>query len=192
MEEKLIAFLRDAEKLKSTLRHSWMSDGRKESSAEHTWRIALFFMLMNQSFPLEADPLRTLQMIIIHDLPEMMFGDIPAWMKDVDPKKHADHKVREMRAATELFAKLPSPSKELFTGLFREFEEGKTNEARLARALDRAESQLQHLDSGPAYWSKEERGEHMYHYPDSAIKNLDNPHMSKIWSLILVEIKKIT
>ncbi len=34
--EKILEFLHIAEKLKRELRHSWLSDGRRESVAEHT------------------------------------------------------------------------------------------------------------------------------------------------------------
>lgn len=35
-----------AEKLKYELRHSWLSNGRRESVAEHTWRLSLMAMLI--------------------------------------------------------------------------------------------------------------------------------------------------
>ncbi len=34
------------EKLKYELRHSWLSNGRQESVAEHTWRLSLMAMLI--------------------------------------------------------------------------------------------------------------------------------------------------
>jgi 5'-deoxynucleotidase YfbR-like HD superfamily hydrolase len=34
--EKVLGFLPLAERLKRELRHSWLSDGRRESVAEHT------------------------------------------------------------------------------------------------------------------------------------------------------------
>ena len=36
---RMIKFLNVAEKLKCELRHSWLSSGRQESVAEHTWRM---------------------------------------------------------------------------------------------------------------------------------------------------------
>lgn len=35
-----------AEKLKFELRHSWMSNGRQESVAEHTWGMSLMAILI--------------------------------------------------------------------------------------------------------------------------------------------------
>ena len=39
------------EKLKCTLRHSWTSTGRRESVAEHTWRLALMAYFIKDEFP---------------------------------------------------------------------------------------------------------------------------------------------
>jgi putative hydrolase of HD superfamily len=38
---KILEFLHVAENLKKLIRHSWLSDGRRESVAEHTWRMSL-------------------------------------------------------------------------------------------------------------------------------------------------------
>ena len=46
--EKTLAFLPLAERLKRELRHSWLSDGRRESVAEHTWFIALMALLTHR------------------------------------------------------------------------------------------------------------------------------------------------
>ena len=40
-----------AESLKKELRHSWLSDGRQESVAEHSWRLSLMAMGMGHMFP---------------------------------------------------------------------------------------------------------------------------------------------
>ena len=40
-----IDFLNKNEKLKCNTRHSWTSNGRQESVAEHSWRLAVMAML---------------------------------------------------------------------------------------------------------------------------------------------------
>lgn len=192
MEKEIVSFLSLIEKLKSTLRHSYTRSGRTESSAEHTWRIAVFFLLFYETYRPAVDPFKTLKMILIHDLPEMVHGDIPAWMKDIDRKKHEDHKVREAEAARQLFARFPGPTGEDLYRLFEEYEAKKTPEARYAQAFDKIESQLQHLDAGPTTWSDEEKGPHMLHYPDRAVTAADDPHLKKIWDLIAADIAALT
>ena len=77
---KLLDILSVAEKLKCNTRHSYTSSGRKESVAEHSWRLALMALLLRDEFP-EADMDRVLRMCIIHDLGEAFTGDIPAFEK---------------------------------------------------------------------------------------------------------------
>src|SRR5437588_772047 len=42
---RILEFLGLSERLKRELRHSWLSDGRRESVAEHTWQMALVALL---------------------------------------------------------------------------------------------------------------------------------------------------
>lgn len=50
--EMMISFLNKIEKLKCITRHSWTSEGRKESVAEHSWRLAIMiYLLRDESFP---------------------------------------------------------------------------------------------------------------------------------------------
>ena len=49
-------FIKEAEGLKSTLRTAWTAEGRQESTAEHSWRLALFAGVMCREFP-ELDSL---------------------------------------------------------------------------------------------------------------------------------------
>ena len=191
-EIKIIKFLQTIEKLKSTLRHNWTKSGKQESSAEHSWRIAVFFMLVQESYGYDIDVIKTFKMILIHDIPELMHGDIPGFEKDIHVKKFTNHKERELEDAKTIFSQLDDPLGTDLFNLFVEFETGTSKEARLAQALDKVESQLQHLDSGPNYWSEEERGEHMLHYPDNALNKLNDPDISKIWEIIKNEIVEIS
>ena len=47
----LLDFLALAEKMKCHTRHSWTSSGRKESVAEHTYRMMVFAWLVKDEFP---------------------------------------------------------------------------------------------------------------------------------------------
>lgn len=189
---KLLTFLHEAEKLKSTMRHNWMTSGRQEDSSQHSWRAALFFIIAHEIYKFDVDAYKTVVMLIAHDLPELKYGDIAAFIKDTDSKSHAEHKKREAEAARELYALLPEPLGSKLAELQEEFEKGETKEAKLAQALEKIESQLQHQESGPKYWSEEEKGEHMLNYPNIAISALDNPDVKNIWEIIREEIYKLT
>ena len=52
--ERLLDTLHTAERLKDVTRHSYTSGGRRESVAEHSWRLALMAFFLRDAFP-EAD-----------------------------------------------------------------------------------------------------------------------------------------
>lgn len=189
--QQILNFLATAEKLKSILRHNWTTTGRQESSAEHSWQMALFFILLNDLSELKVDPIKTLKMIIIHDLVEINYGDVPGFWKDTKPDEHNQLKQLEAHGAKKLFDQLPSPLNHEYYQLWEEFEEGKSSEAKLAQALDKIETILQHINSGPQYWSRDERGKHMLNYADPAVERLADPDVTKLWQLIQEKVKKI-
>ena len=75
--ESILKLMNVAEKLKSVLRHSWLSSGRRESVAEHTWQMALLALLVAKHLEKPVNLEHTLKMILIHDLVEAEAGDIP-------------------------------------------------------------------------------------------------------------------
>ena len=73
--KELIEFLGVVEKLKCNTRHSWTSSGRRESVAEHSWRLSLLAMLCADEYP-DLDMNKVVRMCIIHDLGEAITGDV--------------------------------------------------------------------------------------------------------------------
>jgi putative hydrolases of HD superfamily len=133
--------LRLSERLKIELRHSWLSDGRRESVAEHCWQMAFMAMLVHPYLEQKPNIERALKMILIHDLVEALVGDIPFF--ESGPRKE-QKAAREQEAIMELRSRLPAPVGEEVFLLWQEFEERRTPEARLVKALDALEVQLQH------------------------------------------------
>ena len=73
---ELAQFLLLAERLKCELRHSWLSSSRQESVAEHTWMMALMAMVVAPVLQQPVDLLKVLKMIVLHDIAEVIIGDI--------------------------------------------------------------------------------------------------------------------
>lgn len=71
--EKLIEVLSVAERLKDAVRHCYTSGGRRESVAEHSWRITLMAYFVSDEFP-DADLLKIMKMCLIHDLGKLLPG----------------------------------------------------------------------------------------------------------------------
>ena len=141
----LIDLLRVMERLKDAPRHCWTTGGRRESVAEHSWRVALMAMLVADEFP-EADIGRVIRMCLVHDIGEAITGDIPTFVKtDAD-------RAMEGREVEALIGGLPEPWPGTLGALFAEMEAQQTLEAKLCKALDRMEAIQSHNESDPATW----------------------------------------
>ena len=68
--EKIFDFLKAIEKLKSTLRYSKTSSGRQESSAEHSWRLALLVPIIAKEYNLDINAEQCIKLALVHDLPK--------------------------------------------------------------------------------------------------------------------------
>ena len=141
----LIGFLRVMARLKDAPRHCWTPGGRRESVAEHSWRVALMAMLMADEFP-EMDIDRVIRMCLVHDIGEAITGDIPTFVKtDAD-------RVVEGHEVDALIGSLPEPWPEWLGALFDEMEALETPEAKLYKALDRMEAIQSHNESAVETW----------------------------------------
>lgn len=140
----ILDFLRRAERLKSVTRTAFTSEGRRESVAAHTWRLCLMALVFGESFP-EVDFARLVKMCIVHDLGEALGGDVPApeqvaaAANGERPKAEA-----ERRDLLELLEPLPETLRAEILDLWDDYEAAATPEARLAKALDKLETILQH------------------------------------------------
>src|SRR5688572_21599514 len=141
----LLDFLRAAESLKTVTRSAYTSQGHPESVAEHTWRLSLMALLLAPEFP-EVDFARLIKICLVHDLGEAIGGDIPApeQARRAAAGAAAGKAADERRDLVTLLQPLPASLREEITGLWDEYEAAQSPEARLAKALDKLETILQH------------------------------------------------
>lgn len=137
--ERYLAFIREAERLKDTLRSAHTSAGRHESTAEHSWRLALLALALLGERP-DLDARRVVEMCLVHDLGEAYDGDISAVDQHADDGKAAS----ERSAVERLTALLPDQAGARIKALWEEYEACRTPEARWVKALDKAETIIQH------------------------------------------------
>lgn len=135
----IITFVKELERLKDATRTAWTKEGRQESVAEHSWRLALFAMALEDYFP-ELNSGRLLRMCLIHDLGEAYEGDVSATIE----VNQEDKLIREEKALQKLLESLSEDLKTSLLALWREYNEGETKEARLAKAIDKIETIIQH------------------------------------------------
>ena len=151
--ERQIAFCREIDKEKQVGRQTYLADGsRKENDAEHAWHMAVMTLLLSEYANDEIDVLRTVSMLLVHDLVEIDAGDTFAY--DEEAKK--SQRERELKGAERLFGMLPEDQRDRIRALWDEFEAGQTAEARFARTMDNFQPMLLNAASDGTAWS--ERG----------------------------------
>ena len=143
----VLEILHVAERLKCNTRHCDTSTGRRESVAEHSWRLCLFAMLLEQEPEFRSlDTDRVLRMCLIHDLGEAFTGDIPAFSKS------AQDEGREQALYEDWIAQFPPANRAQFQALLAEMTALATPEARLYKALDKLEAVIQHNEASLDSW----------------------------------------
>ncbi|MBP5231281.1 MAG: HD domain-containing protein [Clostridia bacterium] len=146
---EFLNILHVAEKLKDTPRHCTTSEGRTESVAEHSWRVALMALLLRSEFP-DADMDKVVSMCLIHDLGECFTGDIPTFLKTDSDRSEEDSLLRRWVRS------LPADVSSYLTELYDEMDGMATEEARIYKALDKMEALIQHNESPLSTWSENE------------------------------------
>ncbi len=141
-----IAFLKQADKLKTVDRANTLLDqSRPENSAEHSWHLALWALVMGPLARPDVSIDRVIRMLLLHDLVEIIVGDHPIHLEtDWQSVAKAEH-----AAALDLFGLLPPDQTQSFLDLWTEFEADQTPDAKFAKMLDRCQPLFQVLYASP-------------------------------------------
>ena len=149
--EKQMAFIEECDKIKNISRQTYLADGsRKENDAEHSWHLALMAMLLSEYANEKIDVLKTMSMVLVHDIVEIDAGDTYAY--DLEGQK--TKKDRETAAAERIFNILPEDQAVKLRALWDEFEEKKTPESKFANALDRLQPTMLNNASKGKGWTE--------------------------------------
>ncbi len=149
-----MAFLQEADRLKSVLRATTLCDGsRCENSGEHSWHLALYAMVLaDQAGPgVHID--RVIRMLLLHDLVEIDTGDVPIHSAGGQAHGSAAVLAAERAAADRLFGLLPADLRDDLRALWEEFEASETPDALFAKSLDRVQPVMQNLACGGGTWA---------------------------------------
>ncbi|WP_444451492.1 HD domain-containing protein [Rhodobacter capsulatus] len=151
--DQLFAFLLEAEKLKSVTRATPVHDGaRRENSAEHSWTLALYALVLAEEAAPGVDPLRAVKMLLIHDLVEIDVGDVPIHSQGGTAHDSVAIQNAEAQAAKRIFGLLPKDLGDDLLALWEEFEAAETPTAIYAKSLDRVQPVLLNQLSGGGSW----------------------------------------
>ena len=147
--EQQIAFLNEADKLKSVTRGTLLCDAsRAENSAEHSWHLTLYALVLADQAGPDVDITRVIKMLILHDLVEIDAGDNPIF----GSYDTADMEAQEQLAADRIFGILPKDLRDDLRATWEEFEANETPTARFAKSLDRFQPPMQNLAAGGGSW----------------------------------------
>jgi putative hydrolases of HD superfamily len=131
--EKQIKFIKEIDKEKMIKRQTLLTNGmQKEDDAQHAWHMAIMTLLLSEYANEKIDILKTISMLLIHDIVEIDAGDTYAY----DQEEIKTQRERETKAADRIFGLLPEDQKEKFRMLWEEFENNETPEAHFAHTMD--------------------------------------------------------
>lgn len=145
--ERQLAFLLEVDALKQVERQTSIRGGsRRENTAEHSWHLALFALVLAEWANEPVDLGRVLALCLVHDLVEIDAGDTFAY-DEVANRTKAE---RERQAADRIFGLLPADQATALRALWDEYEAAETAESRFANAVDRLQPVLLNHDAGAA------------------------------------------
>ena len=147
---KQMQFIIEIDKVKAVMRRNYLTDGsRRENDSEHSWHLAMMVVILSEYFK-SADILKTVKMVLIHDLVEIYAGDTFAY----DEQGYQDKDEREQAAADRIFTLLPEDQAEEYRRLWDEFERMDTDEAIFAAAVDRMQPLLMNSEARGKMWKE--------------------------------------
>lgn len=133
--QQLLDFFKYQNGLKMVLRNNWTIEGRKESSAEHSWSVAMMAWLLSK--PLEEElgvklnQNNILKMALVHDLVEIDAGDVAAW----DKAGREEVKSKELMAIASIASRLNDDESEIYQ-MWIEHDKLESVESKLVKACD--------------------------------------------------------
>ena len=131
--QKQLAFALEIDKEKEIFRQTYLADAsRKENDSEHSWHIAVLAFILAEYSDEPVDVLKTIKMLLIHDIVEIDAGDTYYY----DSEGYKSKREREEKASERIFGILPDDQRDEMISLWNEFEERKTPESKFANVLD--------------------------------------------------------
>ena len=144
--QKIYQFFKDIEPLKDTLRTGITQQGRAESVAEHSWRLATMAIILCPRYFPELDLKKVMTMCLIPDLGEIINGDIPAPLHANIP----DKSLEERQDFKQVISVLPEPISNDLLDAWDTYEHASSREARFVKAIDKIESIMQNNQGNDA------------------------------------------
>lgn len=181
--KQLLNFMVEVEKLKSVIRQTKpVGHDRYENSAEHSWHVSLMALLLKDYADEDIDINRVIKMLLIHDLGEIETGDTIVYKAESEALKQ-----QETSAIKTLFSLLPPRMAEEFHNLWLEFEVGKSEDAKYAKAIDRVPPLLHNVHGAGHSWKT-------HNIPKEKVFELNKAYIEgasqALWSAVESELEQ--
>lgn len=148
---KQVSFIKEIDKLKYIQRKTKLFESdRPENDAEHSWHLAMMAIILADHSDKPIDILKVVKMVLIHDIVEIDAGDTFIY----DAVKNHTNTDEEFIAAQRIFGLLPLEQSQEYIAIWKEFEDGVTDEAKFAKALDRFQPLLQNTSNNGGTWAE--------------------------------------
>lgn len=169
-------FFNTAACLKKIPRQGWINKtGIKnpESVADHTFSTTIMAMVLGDVMKLNVE--KIVKMSLLHDLSESVTGDITP-----DSISKSDKINLESKTMNSILGKLPKTLQDDYLAIWDEYQENKSESAKLVHDLDKLEMALQ-----AKIYSKEYASKNFDEFIESAESSIKSPEIKKILRKIL-------
>ncbi len=109
-------------------------NGRRESDPEHTWHLVMTLWMLSDKYEKKIDINKAIKIALIHDLPEMLAGDVFAHSSEVSKEQKKEN---EIKALDEIVFKLPEDFGKEIKTLWNEYEDRQSEEAKFVWLVDK-------------------------------------------------------
>jgi putative hydrolase of HD superfamily len=188
MYDEIIEFVKLIGRLKKIERTGWitwkgLNIKNPESVAEHIFRSAVLGMIIGDLKKLDTE--KIVRMILLHDLAECIIGD---WSLTAKKKLGTEKwKQREKEAMEKILSLLPQDIRKKYEELWEDFENRKSEEAKIAFQVEKLEMIFQALEYMEEGYDKEKLKD-FFIYDE---KNIEDKDLREIFMILDSKRKKI-
>ncbi len=183
--EKLLDFFAIAGRLKKAVRFGEAKKIEGDSSADHSWRLALMAFTVAQELKLKINVARAMKIALVHDIAEGLTGEIDYRLIFFGKITKEEKNAKEKKAIQKIRKTLaPKLGKEIYE-LWEDYENSRTREARFVKALDKIETTIHLIEAGHKRYDFPEL---IAFYPDKAVS--DFPELKEFLKTVKSRLKK--
>ncbi len=184
--EALVDFFIEIDALKKTMRFSTCPENVRDSSADHSWKLAFMAAFLGLEIK-DVNASHAVQICLAHDLAEYLAGEIDSYRIVRGEMTKKQKYQMEEKAMQEIAAKAPGIGPIIYD-LWIEFEKSQTPEAKYANALDKIEALTHMLKEKYIAREDNDEAELTATYADKAVQEF--PQLKPLLAVIKSRLKQ--